>query len=137
MQYCGSSTGQVARAICACSPAVGSLKEWVRLHDQHCYDYMTNVSIHPCRWPFVVWMPLFPLHLSNSRLCINFRTTEDVVHTSDDLHKVVVDHFDSVIDSDHPFVDTGYLVVDSGHSVIDSRYLIFDTGHSTIKYLLS
>jgi hypothetical protein len=95
---------------------------------------MTNFSIHLCRWPFVVWIPWFPFRLSNSRLCINSRTTEDVLRTSDDLaaHEVVVDHFDSVINGNHPFVDSGYLVVDSSHPVIDSRYLIFDTGYSTV-----
>ena len=63
---------------------------------------------------------------------MNSQTTEDVLRTSDDLHEVVVDHFDSAINSNDLFIDTGYLVVDSGHAVIDSRYLIFDISHSII-----
>jgi hypothetical protein len=64
---------------------------------------------------------------------MNSLTTEDALHTSDDLDMVVVDRFDSVINGDHPFVDSRYLIFDTGHSTVDANYSIIDTGHLLIN----
>src|ERR1700760_3276312 len=54
------------------------------------------------------------------RVYLLFRRLAEVLHTSDDLHDLVIDHLDSVIDASHPIVDGYYCVRNSLHPLVNS-----------------